>query len=182
MVPPGYRLAMTIFSLALAFAAVCASSCALAQTLTTPPSNPAPLKWGEVSGGLQSRIWADQPAFGPTNAILIHYAIRNASEVSQKVWHDGFWTSNQVEIMASDGKPVPLTVVGEANKKSFGGPAEKSFAVSLKPGLIDESFTPLNLRQFFVFKAPGNYTVQYSYKLENGSLFTNHLQIIINEK
>lgn len=140
-----------------------------------------PVQWGAMQGGLQSKIYADQPAFSAADPILVHYSIRNASNEPKKVWHNGFWPSNRIDVTDPTGHPAAFTRKGDANRKAFGGPVEKNFPVTLQPGQTDEDFPVLNLRDYLVMDAPGEYSVQYTYQQDIGPVISNPLKIIVTK-
>ena len=167
----------TIAAVALVIGGGCWA--ALAEEATT---GPGAFKWGEVCGGLQSRIWVEGDGFLPGDAISVHYVIKNAAEQPKRIWHNGFWPSNRIDVTDAAGKPVALTALGEARRKNFGGPVEKNYSVTVKPGDVDDAFPVLNLCEYFDMKAPGTYTVQYTYKKDIGPVVSNALQVTVKEK
>ncbi len=124
-------------------------------------------------------IVAERLSVGGNDPVPVHYSIQNVSEESRRVWHNGFWPSNRIDVVDPEGKAAVLTRAGKVNREAFGGPVEKNYATTLSPRQIDEQFPVLNLRQYFVMNLPGKYSVQYTYQRDVGPVISNRLQIIV---
>lgn len=140
--------------------------------------------WGSEQGGLRSRIWTDKTVFSINEPILVYYAIQNVSKEPQTIWHSGFWPNHLINVTDSEGKAVKLTPLGDQNQRAFspGGYREKNVPVVLTPKAVDSAWSEINLHEYFIFKNPGNYYVQYLYQ-ENKSIQvkSNVLKVIIKK-
>src|SRR5439155_9792499 len=116
-----YRLGVALLAAVGLFALICCRVSAekpqspttannTSKPTTTATTTPSP--WGQVSAGLQSRIWTDASNFTPADPIPVHYEIRNASDQPQQVWHNGFWPSNRIDVTDPAGHPAELTAAG----------------------------------------------------------------------
>lgn len=157
-------------------------------TTTTSSSSTQPsgamkvdAEWGREANGLRSRIWADKLRFNMTEPIVVHYAIKNASDKPATVWHSGFWPNHRIDVTGPDGQPAKFADGGEARWKAFtpGGMREKNAPFTLQPGAIDDAYVAYNLRDIFALAAPGEYRVQYVYQeaKEDAPLVSNELRI-----
>lgn len=140
---------------------------------------------GEEVRGLRSCIWLDSQELGPRQKVLVHFKIQNVSSGEITFWQSGFWPNNTIAVLNDRGEPVKFTKEGRRNLAAFspGGARSKNARIRLKS---NESFdlNTLDLRRFFVFGSPGNYTIRFTYEEYQdggwqGKLSSNELRLRI---
>jgi hypothetical protein len=120
---------------------------------------------GEKVRGLRSCIWLDSQDLGARQKVLVHHKIQNVSDGEIVLWQSGFWPNNTIVVLNDRSESVKLTKEGRRNLAAFspGGDRNKNFPVRLKSNESIDINT-LDLRRFFVFASPGNYTVRFIYE------------------
>lgn len=140
---------------------------------------------GEQVSGLRSCIWADSQELGARQKVVVHYKIQNVSSGEIGFWQSGFWPNNTIIVLNDRGESVKLTKEGRRNLAFFspGGERNKNVLIHLKS---NESFdvATADLRKYFVFPAPGNYTIRFIYEEYQhtgwrGKLTSNDLRVRI---
>lgn len=115
------------------------------------PIEPSTETWGLPACGLTSSLTTIKERAAHNEPLLLRYRVKNVSQKNRVLWQSGFWPNHRLIAKDAEGLPLPLTQRGREVRAAFApnGSRRKTFAVSLLPGAIEDTFAIIDLREFF---------------------------------